>query len=170
MSSKHWILISIALLVLSSFPYKNFNDDKRAAVAREATAKRNLSTAQNNVRDIQNMFAQASFQGTLAARPVIEIFKEFSYGAKIIAGLHRINIDSIRPTSGGRSNRNLEELATPLQNATSIKVITLEVSGTYTDYRDLKEFINFLREQNIAIGSLEITKNTYKLQVDIFGT
>jgi hypothetical protein len=84
---------------------------------------------------------------------------------------NRVLIAAISPLvpTGHGTTQDLKAISAPVGQS-SLRVIALEVKGTYREYAGLNAFLMQLRQQPAAITHLAITGNSFQIQLKVFGT
>jgi hypothetical protein len=172
MSSKHWILLSLVLLVSSSYPYKKLSETHAAAFTRVQNAQAKVKKEEATVRQVEADLSQASTSTiTDEPRQLVQFYQDFSYGLRDIAMRYKVDVQSIAPRTGSRGTgaKDINAITTSLPASPGVKVLSIEVQGRFRDDVQLKQLLDFLRDQKISIGGLNIRRDAFVLQLDVFG-
>lgn len=172
MSSKHWILLSLVLLVSSSYPYKKLSEAHNAAHARVKNAQTKVKKEEATVRQIEADLSQASASThTGEPRQLVQFYQDFAYGFRDIALRYKVDVQAISPRTGSRGsgNKDINAITTSLPASPGVKVLSIDVKGRFRDDAQFKQLLDFLRSQKISIGGLNIKRDLFVLQLDVFG-
>ena len=172
MSSKHWILLSLVLLVLSSYPYKKLSEAHNAAHARVKNAQAKVKKEEASVRQIESDLAQAT-QSDNGGEPrkLVQFYQDFAYGFRDVALRYGVDVQSISPRTGSRGsgNKDLNAITTNLPASPGVKVLSIDIKGRFKDDTQFRQMLDFLQSQKISIGGLSIKRDLFVLQLDVFG-
>ena len=173
LSSNHWILLSIVLLGLSSYPYNQLKTQKDNIDSRARAAVQKAKKEEQNASALETDLRKAKVAPTAAdSKPLTLKFQEFIYGIKAVGAQYGADVTAIVAKDGrslSSTARELNAVAVPLTAAPGVKVVTVEVKGKFKSADDLKKFFDFLAAQNLAIANVVVARDAFSVTVDIYG-
>ena len=103
--------------------------------------------------------------------PLVLRFQEFIYGVKAVGTGYGVEITNVAAKDGNISGtaRELNSVAVPLLAAPGIKVIAIELRGKTKNFEDLRKFLIFLSMQQISIANINLSRDSFTVNVEMYG-
>lgn len=123
-------------------------------------------------RVLQEDLGKAKTTQAPDSKPLLIKFQEFIYGVKSVGDAYGVTVAAIIAKDGrslSSTARELSAVAVPLAAAPGVKVVTVELRGKVKNVDDLKRFLSFLTQQNIAIANVTMARDSFTVTVDIYG-
>ena len=171
-SSKHWIVISILLLGLSSIQIKKLTEEHGRVKTQLNAARQALAKENKNLSQIREGLEKSTTTAVVPPRAIVPYFNEFNYAIREAAPKYRLNIASVRfatNTSGMTMDKDINSVAGSFAQAPTLKYTTVIITGQYQDVDSLQQFIDSIRAQNVAISKVDIRETSFTIAADLYG-
>ena len=160
-------------MVSSSYPYNQLKAQKESIVSRAKSSVQKAQKEEQIARTLAEELKKAKVVSSGADnKPLTLKFQEFIYGVKDVAARYNVEV-AVVITKDGRSTgttvRELSSVAVPLTAAPGVKVVTIELRGRVKSVDDFKRFLDFIAKQNISVGSVTMSLESFAVTVDIYG-
>lgn len=158
------------MLGLSSYPLNQLRDEQLRIESAVKSAQSKMQKEERNYQRIETEFQKSSISMEREPLKLSDYVNKFNVGVRDVA--RDYDLEVARISMGAESNATEKEvttLGTPFAQAPSMKVISAILQGTYTDTEQLKNFIDMLRAQHVAISKVHIRNNTFQITVELYG-
>ncbi len=157
------------LLGLSSVPYNKLSTEKKSLEAKNKTSLMAATEAKKKTNDLKIELEKYNLPPK-EAENVSLLVQKLNYGIRDLATKYSLKTGGVRiKGSMGASNIDATTLGTAFAQVKTLKVVTLNIDGEYTDIDKLHQFIDELYSYGLSIGGLTIRQNRFTLSVDAYG-
>lgn len=129
------------------------------------TAKRDAQQAGETLIALQEMLKQ-----DVSPQPLEQVTGQALLNVYNLRTAHGINVNQVSPGKLGASvDTPVTELAEDVPGS-SLKSVKVNLTGTYTSYFGLLNYIKDLQTGPVALTRMKVQDNSFELSVRVYGT
>lgn len=165
MNAKAVLVVCLLIASTSAYLGSDFHAKARSASTQAMTAKKDAQQASETLVALQEVLKQDT-----APQPLERVSSQALLNIYNMRTAHGVNVNQLSPGKLGASvDTPVTELAEDVPGS-SLKSVKVNLTGTYTSYFGLLNYIKALQTGPVALTRLKVQDNSFEMSVRVYGT